>query len=323
MAILTTEKSKTQEAGEEPRKDVYTRVTERIIADLEQGVRPWMKPWHAEHAAGRISRPLRHNGVPYRGVNTLLLWGEAMVKGYAAPIWMTFKQAQEFNAHVRKGEHGSLVVFANTVTRTETNESGEDVEREIPFMKGYTVFNCEQIEGLPAIYYSQPENPLPLAERIGHADRFMTSTGAVIRHGGDRAFCAPGPDHIQLPPFEAIRDKESYYATALHELTHWTKHERRLDRDFGRQKFGDAGYAREELVAELGAAFLCADIGIKPEIRADHADYIGHWLKVLTEDKRAIFSAAAHAQRAADYLNGLQPSTTPASVVDPEQQAAA
>lgn len=289
--------------------DVYTRVTNRIIADLEKGIRTWMKPWAAEHAAGKINRPLRHNGTPYRGMNILLLWGEAVDKGYAAPIWMTFKQALELGANVRKGEHGSLVVYANTVTKTETNDAGEDVEREIPFLKGYTVFNVEQIEKLPAHYYAQPVNPLPLSERIEAADRFMASTGAVINHGGNSAFYAPARDVIQLPPFEAFRDAESYYATALHELTHWTKHATRLDRDFGRQRFGDAGYAREELVAELGAAFLCAEIGITPEIREDHADYLGHWLGVLKEDKRAIFSAAAHAQRAADFLQQLQPQT--------------
>jgi len=288
------------------RKDVYTRVTDRIISDLEQGVRTWLKPWNAEHAAGRISQPLRHNGTPYRGINILLLWGEACAKGYAAPIWMTYKQAQELGGQVRKGEHGSLVVYANTITRTEKNDAGEDIEHEIPFMKGYTVFNIEQVDGLPAHYYAQPANPLPLAERIENADRFMTNTGATIHHGGNQAYYAPARDAIQLPPFEAFKDKESYYATALHELTHWTKHEKRLDRDFGRQKFGDAGYAREELVAELGAAFLCAALGITPEIREDHAAYLGHWLKVLKEDKRAIFSAAAHAQRAADYLDGLQ-----------------
>jgi antirestriction protein ArdC len=313
MAILTKKKTKTEFTGETVTKDVYTRVTERIIADLEQGIRTWMKPWHAEHAAGKINRPLRHNGTPYRGMNILLLWGEAMDKGYAAPIWMTFKQALELEAHVRKGEHGSLVVFANTVTKTETNDNGEDVEREIPFMKGYTVFNVEQIEGLPQHYYAQPENPLPVSERLENADRFLDTTGAAIQHGGNSAFYAPGRDVIQMPPFEAFRDKESYYATALHELTHWTRHETRLDRDFGRQRFGDAGYAREELVAELGSAFLCADIGITPEIRADHADYIGNWLLVLKEDKRAIFSAAAHAQRAADFLNGLQPKDAPAA----------
>lgn len=307
MANPARKQSRQEGASEAPiPKDVYTRVTERIIADLEKGVRSWMKPWAAEHAAGKITRPLRHNGMPYRGMNILLLWGVAIAKGYTAPIWMTFKQALEFEAHVRKGEHGSLVVYANSVTRTETNDAGEDVEREIPFMKGYTVFNVEQIEGLPAHYYAQPENSLPLSERIEAVDGFMKATCAVLNHGGNRAFYAPGPDRIQMPPFEAFKDKESYYATALHELTHWTKHASRLDRDLGRQCFGDSGYAREELVAELGAAFLCADLGITPDIREDHADYIASWLKVLQEDKRAIFSAAAHAQRAADFLNAFQ-----------------
>lgn len=299
------------------RKDVYTRVTDRIIADLERGIRTWMKPWSAEHTAGKISRPLRHNGTPYRGMNVLLLWGEAMEKGYAAPSWMTFKQALELGACVRKGEHGSLVVYANSITKTETNEKGEDTEREIPFMKGYTVFNVEQIEGLPAHYYAKPENPMPLSERIESADHFLTATGATINHGGNQAFYAPGRDIVQMPPFEAFRDKESYYATALHELTHWTNHKSRLDRSFDAKRFGDHGYAREELVAELGSAFLCADLGITPEIRDDHAAYLGHWLTVLKEDKRAIFSAAAHAQRAADYLHGLQPSTA-ADAVEPE-----
>ena len=303
------------------RKDVYTRVTDRIVADLEQGVRTWMKPWSAEHAAGKISRPLRHNGTPYRGMNVLLLWAEAVAKGYAAPSWMTFKQALEFNAHVRKGEHGSLVVYANSITKTETNDKGEDTEREIPFLKGYTVFNVEQIEGLPAHYYAKPENPLPLSERIESADHFLTATGATIYHGGNRAFYAPGRDLVQMPPFEAFRDKESYYATALHELTHWSGAKHRLDRSFDAKRFGDHGYAREELVAELGAAFLCADLGITPEIRDDHAAYLGSWLKVLQEDKRAIFSAAAHAQRAADFLNGLQPQPV-TDDVEPEAVAA-
>jgi antirestriction protein ArdC len=180
------------------------------------------------------------------------------------------------------------------------------VEREIPFMKGYTVFNVEQVDGLPAHYYAQPENPLPLSERIAHADAFITGTGATIQHGGNSAFYAPSRDVVQLPPFEAFKDKESYYGTALHELTHWTKTKNRLDRDFSAKRFGDSGYAREELVAELGAAFLCAELGITPEVREDHAAYLGHWLTVLKEDKRAIFSAAAHAQRAADFLTGLQ-----------------
>jgi antirestriction protein ArdC len=250
----------TNTASGTERKDVYTRVTDRIISDLEQGVRTWMKPWSAEHAAGRITRPLRHNGTPYKGVNVLMLWGEAVTKGYAAPIWMTYKQAQELGGQVRKGEHGALVVYANTVTKTETNAEGQDVEREIPFMKGYTCFNVEQIDGLPVQYYAQPVNPLPLSERIEAVDAFMNNTGVTIRHGGDSAHYSPDRDAIQMPPFEAFRDKESYYGTVLHEACHWTKASHRLNRDFGRKLFGDEGYAREELVAELGAAFLCADL---------------------------------------------------------------
>lgn len=291
----------------EPRADVYTRVTTKIIAALEQGVRPWMPSrWSVEHTAGRITRPLRHNGVPYRGINVLMLWGDAVEKGFVSPLWMTFKQALELEAHVRKGEHGSTVVYADSITRTDTNDKGEEVEQAIPFLKAYTVFNAEQIEGLPERFYARATDPLPLSERIEGAERFLAATGACISNGGNRAFYAPGPDHIQLPPFEAFKDAEGYYATALHELTHWTKHKSRLDRDFGRKQFGDEGYAREELVAELGAAFLCADLDIAAEPREDHAAYVGAWLKVLQDDKRAIFQAAAHAQRAADFLQTLQ-----------------
>lgn len=288
------------------RKDVYARVTDRIISDLEKEVRAWLKPWNAGHTAGKITCPLRHNGIPYQGMNILLLWGEALEKGYSAPIWITFKQAQELGGHVRKGEHGSLVVYANKVTRTETDDKGEEVERQIPFMKGYTVFNVEQIEGLPAHYYGKPENPLPLAERLEHAEWFIANTGITIQHGGNSAYYAPAKDLVQMPLFEAFKDRESYYATILHELIHATSHKSRLDRSFNAKRFGDNGYAREELVAELGAAFLSADLGITPEIREDHAAYLAYWLKALKEDSRAIFSAAAHAQRAADFLQSLQ-----------------
>lgn len=204
-----------------PKTDVYTRVTDKIVAALEAGVRPWMQPWSVEHAAGRISRPLRANGKPYQGVNVLLLWGEAMDKGYIAPFWMTFKQALELGGRIRKGEHGSLVVYADTFRKTETDEEiGEDVERAIPFMKGYTVFNVEQIEDLPKRYSAKPIDPLPASERLEHADRFFKNTNADIRHGGSRAFYAIGDDHIQMPPFEAFRDAESYAATLAHEATH-------------------------------------------------------------------------------------------------------
>jgi antirestriction protein ArdC len=156
-------------ANQPTRQDLYTRVTNQIARQLEEGVRPWMKPWSVEHTAGRITRPLRHNAIPYRGVNVLLLWSEALAKGYAAPLWMTYKQSQEMCAQVRKGEHGSLVIYADRIIKTETDSAGQDVEREIPFMKGYTVFNVEQIGGLPAHYYAQPVTPLPLSDRLAHA----------------------------------------------------------------------------------------------------------------------------------------------------------
>lgn len=288
--------------------DVYEEVTAQIVAELEKGERPWLKPWSAEHAAGRITRPLRANGIPYRGINVLMLWGAAVAQGFAAPLWLTYKQAQELGGQVRKGEKGSLVVYANTITRTETDEAtGEDHERDIPFMKGYTVFNAEQVEGLPAHFYALQAPALDPVARIARAEAFFAATGAAVRHGGNQAFYTMAEDRVQMPPFEAFRDAESYYATLAHELTHWTRHPKRLARDFGRKSWGDEGYAMEELVAELGAAFLSADLDLTPEPRPDHAAYIASWLKVLKNDKRAIFSAAAHAQRAADFLTAMQP----------------
>ena len=289
------------------RLDVYTRVTNAIIDELERGVRPWLKPWNAEHAAGRITRPLRANGQPYKGVNVLMLWMAAELQGFAAPIWMTFNQARDLGAHVKKGSKGSMVVYADRISRTETGDDGEETERDIYFMKGYTVFNVEQVEGLPAHFYATATPQLDPVERIESADLFFANTGADIRHGGNQAYYASEKDYVQMPPFISFKDAESYCSTLGHELCHWTKHPSRLDRDFGRKKFGDEGYAREELVAEIGSAFLCCDLGLTPEPREDHASYIGHWLSVLKEDKRAVFHAAAHAQKAVDYLHSLQP----------------
>lgn len=289
------------------RADVYQRVTDQIVAELEKGVRPWMKPWNAEHAEGRITRPLRGNGIPYRGINVIMLWAEAAERGYAAPVWMTFKQALELKANVRKGEKGSLVVYADSITRTETDENtGEAHEANIPFMKGYIVFNAQQIDGLPERYYAKPAPRVDGVQRIAKAENFFAATAAQIRHGGAMACYSVSTDEIRMPPFEVFRDAESYYATLAHEATHWTRHPSRLDREFGRKRFGDEGYAMEELVAELGAAFVSADLGLTPEVRDDHASYIASWLKVLKNDKRAIFTAASHAQRAANFLQGFQ-----------------
>jgi antirestriction protein ArdC len=236
-----------------------------------------------------------------------MLWASAMEQGFCSPIWMTFKQAKELKGNVRKDSKGTLVVYADRITRTEADDNGEETGRDIFFMKGYTVFNVEQIQGLPPHFYATAATPVRPMQRIEAADQFFVHTGADIRHGGNHAYYAPEADYIQMPSLEAFRDVESFFATLGHEAVHWTKHPTRLDRDFGRKKFGDEGYAREELVAEIGAAFLCCDLGITPEPREDHASYLGHWLAVLKEDKRAIFQAAAHAQRAVDYLHGLQP----------------
>src|SRR2546430_5875147 len=173
------------------KQDIYTRITDQIVSHLEKGVRPWIRPWSAEHAAGRIPRPVRHNGEPYSGINVLSLWMPALGQNFAAPIWMTFRQASELNAHVRKGEKGSLVVFANAITRTERDDkTGEDVELEIPYMKGYTVFNVEQIEGLPETYYAKAAPTLDPVTRICHAETFFASMAATIKHGGNRAYYA-------------------------------------------------------------------------------------------------------------------------------------
>lgn len=194
-------------------------------------------------------------------------------------------------------------------SRNETDsETGEEAERAIPFMKGYTVFNVEQIDGLPVHYYARPEAGSDSVQRIARAESFFAATGANVVHGGSRACYVPSTDSIHMPCIDFFRDAESYYAKLAHETTHWTRHESRLNRDFGRKRFGDEGYAMEELVAELGAAFLAADLELTPEVRDDHAAYIASWIKALKDDKRAIFTASSHAQRAADFLHGLQPS---------------
>jgi len=293
------------------RIDVYAKVTNRIIADLERGVRPWLKPWSNSVAEGSTIRPIRVTGEAYRGINVLMLWSEAMANGYSNPQWMTFQQAKELGGHVRKGEHGAMVVYASRFTKTETGDNGDLIERDVPFLKSYSVFNVQQIDDLPAKFYGQSVPlPEPAFQRIENAERFVSNTGALIQHGGNKAYHTMqgnnGDGFVQMPPFAAFRDAESYYGTLLHELTHWTRNPKRLNRDFGQKRFGSASYAVEELVAEIGSAFLSADLSISAEPREDHSAYIASWLEVLRNDKRAIFTAASHAQAAADYLHGLQ-----------------
>jgi len=286
--------------------DIYQTVTNKIIADLEKGNLTWLQPWQSVHQAGYISRPLRSGGIAYRGINVIMLWASAMEYGFNSPLWITYKQALALGGQVRKGAKGALVVYADSFKKIASDDKGNDVETTIPFMKGYTVFNSEQVDGLPSHFYA---NAAPInkdLQRIEAVEHFFTATGATIKHGGNQAYYSPAQDFIQMPEFPTFRDAESYYATLSHEMTHWTRPESRLNRNLGGKRFGDAGYAMEELVAEIGAAFLCADLGITPETREDHAAYVATWLKALKGDKRAIFTAASHAQKAVDYLHGLQ-----------------
>lgn len=212
------------------KRDIYQSITDKVIADLERGVRPWHRPWAGSKATS--SRPLRFNGIPYQGINVVLLWIEASLKGYASPTWMTFKQAQAAGANVRKGEKGSMVVYANAVTKTETDAAtGEDTERRIPFLKSYTVFNIMQIEGLQAAPVApEPAERLTDADRIEAAEAFFKAVNPVLRHGGTRAYYAPSLDAVTMPPFAAFESAASYYATLGHECVHWTGHDSRLAR---------------------------------------------------------------------------------------------
>ena len=303
------DKSKTKRRRKNSnRDDIYTRVTNAIIRQLEEGIRPWLKPWNAELAAGRITRPLRHNGEPYHGINILMLWAAAEEAGFSCPIWLTYQQAKQLGGQVKKGQTGFSVVYASTFKKRVDDESSEESEREIPFLKQYTVFNAEQCDGLPDHFYQlkQRPNEYEYIEPVKQAEAFLKRTDAEIRIGGNRACYVQAGDFIRMPAIETFCNSESHAATLSHELIHWTKHPKRLDRNLGRKTWGDEGYAMEELVAEIGAAFLCADLAISPEIRTDHANYIGSWLNVLRNDKQAVFTAASMASKAVDYLHQLQ-----------------
>ena len=270
---------------------------------LEAGTRPWAQQWAGSVGAGR---PLRANGQPYRGVNAVNLWAAAVQRGFTSRHWFTFKGALEAGGNVRKGAKSELAFYVGRGTKTEMVDGTEE-ERSFAFLKSYCVFNADECEGLPAKFYA-PAAVVQLGEgeRLAAADDFVAHTGATIGHGGGKAYYRPSTDAIQMPDFGAFTSSAAYYGTLLHELTHWTAAEKRLDRTKGKL-FGDPAYAFEELVAELGAAFLCADLAITPDVREDHASYIASWIKCLKADERAIFRAAALAERAAGFLHDLQP----------------
>ncbi|WP_420608210.1 ArdC family protein [Novosphingopyxis sp.] len=298
----------------ESRADIYQRITDRIAAAIEAGAGEWRMPWHP--GADGVAPVLPVNaatGKPYRGVNTVVLWATAQAEGYPSAVWATYRQWAELGAQVRKGERASPVVFwkiSDKEDQEDANEGAEDDRRSRVFARGYSVFNAAQVDG-----YEAPALPVLLeAERIGHAEAFFDAIGADIRHGGNRACYKPSLDQIRMPPFEAFRDPIAYYATLAHEATHLTGHPSRCARDL-RGRFGDEAYAAEELVAELGAAFVCADLAMAPEPRPDHAAYVASWLKVLRGDKRTIFTAAAKAQAAADWMDAQQNAAVPPKTI--------
>lgn len=238
---------KKKQQGE--RADIYARITDRIVTDLEKGVRPWVKPWKTFNTDGRITRPLRYNGEPYSGLNVLLLWSAASVRGYTSPTWMTFKQSVELGGAVRKGEIGTTVIYASRFTKREADGQGGEVERDIPFLKSYTVFNVAQIDGLPDRYLVADKPRAEPAERIAHADQFFRNTGAIVHHGGNQAFYSPGSDFIQMPAFESFKDPQAYVGILSHECVHWTAHPDRVGRDLSRYSSDKSERAREELIA--------------------------------------------------------------------------
>lgn len=271
---------------------VYAAVTDRIIAELEKGTAPWVKPWHGNGVGDLPSNGA--TGRQYNGVNVLLLWEAAFTKGYLRPSWLTYRQAQALSGQVRKGEHGTQIVFAGSSTKE--SETGED--EQIRFLRFHWVFNVAQIDGLPDHMTGIPSFR-PLDQALVHAEAFIAALGADVRHGGNRAAYAPALDRILMPHREQFASDAHYMATSLHEHGHWTGHSQRLARDLS-GRFGDHAYAAEELIAELTAAFLCAELAVPGDLR--HPEYIRSWLQVLGSDTRAIFTAAAKATEAANYM---------------------
>ena len=287
-----------QPSGGEGKPGLYQEVTDRIIAELEQGRVPWVQPWGRAKAGLGLPRNVA-SGRAYSGINILILWGAVIAQGFPSQHWLTFRQALDLGGNVRRGEHGTTICYADRFIPKDEAEraakAGEQPEA-VPFLKRFTVFNLHQCEGLPLV---EAAPPLPEREIIPRAEALIAATGADFRIGGERAFYAPEPDYIQVPPQPAFVEQINYYRTCFHELGHWTGHPARLAREQS-GRFGSHPYAREELVAEMASAFVCASLSIAPTVR--HADYLAHWLDVLREDNRAIFRAASLASKAADFI---------------------
>lgn len=274
------------------RTDIYQTVTDNIIAALEAGVKPWACPW--QRVAGMSGLPSNYaTQVAYNGMNIILLWCSASKQGFSDSRWMTYKQALAAGGQVRKGEHGTAAIFYTTLEK----ESDAGEVEQIPMLKSFTVFNIQQIDGLPlTTETASPEatfDPLPQGENL------FRKSGANIIEKGQNAFFSPSTDEVWLPERHLFSDVANFYATGLHELVHWSGGKKRLGREM-KGRFGSEDYAFEELIAELGSAFLMADLGIVGEVQ--HESYIASWLKALKNDKRYIFKAVSAASKAHRYL---------------------
>lgn len=291
--------------------DIYQNVTDQIVAMLEQGVIPWRSPILGRQSAG-LPKNL-DSGKQYRGINSFLLAFTAWANGYESSYWLTFNQAKERKGTVRKGEKSSLVIFWKQYEVTD-KETGE--LKEVPVLRYYRVFNVTQCEGVAvpdaATFTPIDFRPIEAAEAIVSA----YADAPAIEHGGTRAFYRPSTDVVRLPEPTRFASGEEFYSTLFHELAHSTGHSKRLDRglDADPQPFGSPDYGKEELVAEMAAAFLCAHVGIEPATLQNQAAYVGGWLKQLRQDKKLVISAAGAGQKAADWIRGLrQPAEEPAS----------
>lgn len=290
-------------------KDVYSRITSQIIEAIEAGASSYRMPWHITDADAFA--PINVvSKKPYRGVNVISLWLRAAVKGYSSGHWATYDQWRNLGAQVRRGERSTLIVFWSVLEKNEKPKASrrkgeqeplEKIVGRVLVAKGYPVFNVAQVDG----YTPPPKPSLPESERKETAEKFFTALGADIRHEGFEAFYDPQWDFIQLPRFEAFRESYGYYSTLAHEVTHWTGAKSRLNREI-QNRFGAEAYAAEELIAELGAAFLCSHLKMANKPRADHAAYMSSWLELFRRDKRAIFTAASKAQEAVDWMVARQ-----------------
>lgn len=312
---MAATKSRARKSSRKPRRDIRAEVTAKIVEALKQGVRPWSSPLR-EGCGARLVMPLRHGGESYRGINVLLLWVAAEQGGYRSPYWMTYRQAAELGGQVRKGEKGTMVVYYGTAKASEADAKGDSKRKEsregtddgprYSFLKSFNVFNADQVDGLPEKYAAStfPALQPPTWETVEEADTLFANCPAKVTQERGRCCYSIANDTVNIPPRGDFRNAAGYVSTVAHELIHWTGHKSRLDRYPAERTHAD--YAHEELIAEIGAAYLCGRLGLTAETLEDHASYLAHWIEALESDTSAIFKAASAAAKAADLIESYR-----------------